>query len=467
VIGHALVLLVGVKWQWRKVLYGFSAFAAVAAGIIFGYGLLIVHLFLNPNRSQAPIFYLTPTHNLYDVYTMFMKIGLLLCLPLMAVAVFTPPTALKRGFHWRRWPQVFLLLLFFGMYLPPLSISTQVGFLQPRNLLILVPIASLLGAFTLVQLPLIWRAMYSVLALALMLTYSPYSWSLATPTRGIAASDMSILSERTRFILEIEVSDLTDTVGINYQIQRTLPYSVPNDHILIYHKSTLGWFRYPHHPQLQLPVGALIPQEVEAFLSASDQILWIVIEPITAPDDPLRGRLQQEFAQQTTYLSQERHPQWEWNYPIYDYRRVPTRDAPYFRFDDAITLENWRLADVNVTACQPVLIESWWQTDETLPANYSMSYSLIAADGQTALTDHGTLSNVLSLQWQPDEYYYDGRQVDLPCDLPAGEYALVMVVYDPGTAQPLDVAYPNGDAAPTDIYLTTLHVTAAPPEANP
>jgi hypothetical protein len=92
---------------------------------------------------------------------------------------------------------------------------------------------------------------------------------------------------------------------------------------------------------------------------------------------------------------------------------------------------------------------------------------LITADGQTALTDHGTLSNVLSLQWQPDEYYYDGRQIQLPCDLPAADYALVMVVYDPETAQPLKVAYPDGNAAPTDIYLTTLHVTAAPAEDTP
>ncbi|MFZ4816885.1 MAG: hypothetical protein ACOYL5_20280, partial [Phototrophicaceae bacterium] len=70
------------------------------------------------------------------------------------------------------------------------------------------------------------------------------------------------------------------------------------------------------------------------------------------------------------------------------------------------------------------------------------------------------------LQWQPDEFYYDGRSITLPCDLPASDYALVMTVYDPETAQPLAVAYPNGDAAPSNIYLTTLKVTASA-EANP
>jgi len=81
--------------------------------------------------------------------------------------------------------------------------------------------------------------------------------------------------------------------------------------------------------------------------------------------------------------------------------------------------------------------------------------------GDSLGASNSRLTLVESSEWRSKAWYLDLRPLRIPCDAPAGEYPLVLSVYDPlrlAEQGPLPRMNADGSAGDTWLYLTTLFV---------
>ena len=145
-------------------------------------------------------------------------------------------------------------------------------------------------------------------------------------------------------------------------------------------------------------------------------------------------------------------------------RFLPEGLAPRHNFGGELTLGHWSLRDsVQVQPCQRIHFESWWQATVKLQTDYSLQLVMTAADGRfLASTDFALTSESTRFREPGDAWYLDARRLLIPCDTPAGEYSLLLIVFDPLSLElsdKLPLIQADGSAGDTWLYLTTLFVS--------
>jgi hypothetical protein len=148
-------------------------------------------------------------------------------------------------------------------------------------------------------------------------------------------------------------------------------------------------------------------------------------------------------------------------YHLREYRRIPADLGEQARFGEAISLQGWDLPEgVSVRACQAVPFESWWRALAAPEAELGIGLVLADANGQGVARTDAEPSGERTVAWGAGTVHLDGRTLDIPCDLPPGEYPLLIGLHDLIAAEPLPVM--GADGTPTGatlLYLTTLTVT--------
>ncbi|MEL6150382.1 MAG: hypothetical protein AAFR56_12225, partial [Chloroflexota bacterium] len=105
-------------------------------------------------------------------------------------------------------------------------------------------------------------------------------------------------------------------------------------------------------------------------------------------------------------------------------------------FGPSMTMTGFTSVADRLRPCNAVTVRSFWQGDEPLPYSYSATLTLdrVTGDGvwdfETVVRSDSQLSLVPSAQWEPETLYFDERTLDIPCDLPPGDYALQIGVYN-------------------------------------
>ncbi len=140
----------------------------------------------------------------------------------------------------------------------------------------------------------------------------------------------------------------------------------------------------------------------------------------------------------------------------------PEQIGPAYNFGAELALGHWALRDeVQVRPCQRINVESWWQAIRPLAADYSLQLALVNLAGEALGANAERLTTVDTSDWETNAWFPDLRPLTIPCDAPAGEYPLVLTVYDPlrlAEQGPLPLINADGSAGDTWLYLTTLFV---------
>ena len=145
-------------------------------------------------------------------------------------------------------------------------------------------------------------------------------------------------------------------------------------------------------------------------------------------------------------------------------RFLPEDLAPRHSFGGELALGHWALHDsVQVQPCQRVHFESWWQIAAKPEIDYNLQLALTDADGLfVASTDHMLTSEWVRYREPADEWALDARDLQIPCDTPAGEYPLLLIVFDPLSLElsdKLPLIQADGSEGDRWLYLTTLFVS--------
>ncbi len=138
----------------------------------------------------------------------------------------------------------------------------------------------------------------------------------------------------------------------------------------------------------------------------------------------------------------------------------PDGISPAYNFGADLALGHWELREgVEVQPCQRINVESWWRATRAPVADYSMQLALVDLAGESLGARNARLSAVDSSNWETKAWFLDLRSLTVPCDAPAGEYPLVLSVYDPlmlAEQGPLPLINTDGSAGDAWLYLTTL-----------
>ena len=104
-------------------------------------------------------------------------------------------------------------------------------------------------------------------------------------------------------------------------------------------------------------------------------------------------------------------------------------------FGDAIQLATWQLInDMPASpACQPLTLQTWWQTSETLTNNYQIQVTFTGEDGGVISESTSGLTPVPTPFWELDQLYLDERTFFIACELAPGRYELAVQITNTAT----------------------------------
>jgi hypothetical protein len=112
--------------------------------------------------------------------------------------------------------------------------------------------------------------------------------------------------------------------------------------------------------------------------------------------------------------------------------------------------------------CQPGMsgcsVQLFWQPTKKVAADYTVFVHLVGADGRIVAQHDGEPENGFypTSAWMPGETVVDSHHLDLPANLPPGDYRLLVGLYQSSTNQRLPVLGPDGIPLSDHIVLTTI-----------
>jgi hypothetical protein len=131
-----------------------------------------------------------------------------------------------------------------------------------------------------------------------------------------------------------------------------------------------------------------------------------------------------------------------------------------YRLENGIVLEGYSLASANVHPNEPVQVTLYWRTTTKQAEKYKVFFHLVEPDvaRYAELTGHPGCDGYPTNKWLVGELIYDPYEVMVFPDAPAGTYPLFMGMYDPDTAERLDVYDASGELMGDFFELTKITI---------
>ncbi|NJL95904.1 MAG: hypothetical protein HC915_20330, partial [Anaerolineae bacterium] len=220
--------------------------------------------------------------------------------------------------------------------------------------------------------------------------------------------------------------------------------------------------------ELAVPPGREVPAmealsetELTAFVDGAEQVWLLTVPEVEAQNALFFARMEALGFVPTPYPIQ--HPRFRISrFAVWRFQRAPQVAAPVYRFGaEDITLLAWELVGREAPApCADLRLQSWW-TSEAVPLhNYSLTAVLVDAAGAPLINRDAAPGDTLMQLWAPGQLIFDERVLPLPCDLPPGNYDLLVGLYhvEQGAFTDLSAHDAAGHPVGNRAYLTTLVV---------
>ena len=135
-----------------------------------------------------------------------------------------------------------------------------------------------------------------------------------------------------------------------------------------------------------------------------------------------------------------------------------------FLFGEHITLKGYDLpSGVNYTVGDAVPITFYWQTDELIETDYTVSWFLVnsesaypAIQGVDSVPD-GRFAPTLS--WEANQLVFDNRAIEIPHDAPAGVYQIWLRLYVTGSGGENKLIVSGGDTFENTTAILPITIT--------
>ena len=359
------------------------------------------------------------------------------------------------------WREGWIILCLIVMVALALLVNLAVPHMTPRNLLIAAPYLALIAAIALRRMH--WQAQ----ALALLFFCLPFVLQFRPLNGNAGYGELADYVEETydpdRGRLVVMAPKIWQWIPIKYFLdERTHLGLADSDIFYVTLEPQENDFAPQSLDESQFAFDRRSShlQRLQAYLGERDK-LWV----IRASGGPDRGGdrvIEWIETGYSLYQAVDFHGQGDYH-PLkaLEYRRHPDNTAAWARFGDDIILTSWRLNDsVEVLPGQPISVETWWATDAPLDVLFSSTLVIADQNGQgISHADDAPGGIYATSLWRPGQLYFDERHLTIPDNIEAGEYPLLLGLYDFQVVENLPVKTAAGDATGNYLqYLTTLTV---------
>src|SRR5262249_39923848 len=149
------------------------------------------------------------------------------------------------------------------------------------------------------------------------------------------------------------------------------------------------------------------------------------------------------------------------HFQVADYAHpdVPPTPNLDFLMGDRMQLTAFVLPDGNqVKPCGTLYVRTWWYAVSAPGENLQITATLADTSGMGGAQDDGPLAGASTRLWSAGHIAPDRRYIVVPCDLPAGQYSLLVGLYRLDNRRNLPVTRQDGTLFGKLAYLTTIDV---------
>lgn len=207
--------------------------------------------------------------------------------------------------------------------------------------------------------------------------------------------------------------------------------SQPRDAIILSAPGLQEIFGYYYDgdlPIFPLPAGDDIESDVQVVIAEYDRIFTVLYG--NAEQDP-QGLVTATLNSEAYQINAE----WIGNIRLERYA-TPARfeDVQILNvaFGDDIILESVAFSATTISRNDALQLQLQWVTESPLELRYKVFVQLLNPDGTLAAQRDSEPSGgqAMTTLWQPNETVIDNHALAIPSDLPAGEYTLIIGLYD-------------------------------------
>jgi len=358
------------------------------------------------------------------------------------------------------WREGWLLLSLLVMLVLPFAVNARIPSLTPRNLLIAAPYLALIVTIALRQMP------PQAQLIALVFFCVPFVTQFRSHNGNAGYWELAEYIERRydrdQDRLLIITEQAWEWIAINYFLKERAETPFADDDIFY-----VSWEGGDKDRFIPDAIGEEVFatglakgdwRRLQPWLGEAEK-LWIIRtrDFIGGRNmiDALEGAYTLyeviDFPGETYYTAIE----------VLEYRRHPAEARTLWRYGADFNLLDWRLnGGHRALACQTITVDTWWSINNETERLYSSTLVIADRHGQGAANSDNVPGGIyLTSIWRPGRPYFDERQLTIPCDLPAGEYPLLLGIYalpaDESTA-PQNLEVYTADGEPTGRYLEYL-----------
>jgi hypothetical protein len=462
-----ICIVIFVRWNRDLYIRGIGLFAVLGTLVSF-------RIYINFAERSGEILYATPTTLkafifLYDEFKFNPEaLGIFLFLSGLLI----PITYLKSnmddpvfrfGQRWRKWWMIVALVAMLTLVMFVNALSPNV---TPRNLLVITPYIAVIVAYALRSIP--WQGQLIVLFMLCIPFVGQFRYHISNAGYWELRDYMAEYYDPSQDRMMIIAPQSWEWIPMKYYLDERTDLGLSNTDILYVSTQRGGRFSpQPPDPSVMIEHGQPEDfQKIEDYVDEHETLWMIKGNPFTSQreDATLLDTHVIEWVEEryTPYnIAKFSDKGYHTAIEVIEYRRQPESLEPMVRFGDDITLTGWVLKDsVEIQACQTISIDTWWQTEQGSNTLYSSTLVIADENGQGVVNaDDMPGGYAMTSLWQPDQLYFDERQLTIPCDIKAGQYNLLLGLYEIETIENLPVNSVDGEPMGTNLlYLTTLTV---------
>ena len=447
--------------RWNRDLYWRGIALFIALGLLVG-----LRVYINFAERGGEILYATETSidAILPLYNDFKfnpeSLGLFLFLagfviPITRLKLNRDDAYFRFGVRWRKWWIIVALIVMLTLVMFVNALSPN---LTPRNLLIIAPYIALIASYALRHVP--WQGQIIAIVMFCVPFVTQFRFHISNAGYWELRDFMAEHYDPTDDRMMIIAPQSWEWIPIKYYLDERTSLGLSNTDILYVSTQKGGRFS-PQPPDASVMIRDSESEDlgrIREYLGEHDT-LWVIKGNPFALGDRITNWIERQYtAYDVVKFSGEGYYR---PLKIIEYRRHPQDPETLVRFGDDIRLEGWTLNDsVEVQPCQMINLDTWWQTDNPSDAQYSSTLVIADESGQgIANADDMPGGFYTTPLWQPDQLYFDERQLTIPCDIQEGQYSLLLGLYDIETVDNLPVNSVDGEPMGTNLlYLTTLNV---------
>ncbi|MEL6527558.1 MAG: hypothetical protein AAFQ07_17790, partial [Chloroflexota bacterium] len=218
----------------------------------------------------------------------------------------------------------------------------------------------------------------------------------------------------------------------------------------VYYLSSFSVRNTPNNVTVSNPFSPTLHTTLRDTLDAGNQVFYLRVDTPSPTSYPIPQLLISEAIMTTNTLDSD--------LPFTLNTYVPTDTTPA-TFGNIVSVLDWQIDNTTVAACDTITVDSLWhKASPFAQEQVLLNVALVLADDTGGIAQVDGLPAERNFEnWSVTEQYSDTRTLTVPCDTQAGDYRLLLTLYNYQSGASTSVMQ-DGESVGLQLQIGTITV---------